>query len=224
MHGQRKKNWALLGWIVCFWLVWPGHRTPAPVGPETGITSAQTIYLVRHAWHAGLVLRTAALDSFPVLPDFPEAEFLEIGWGDADYYRDPDPGAWTTFKAAILPTQSTLHVVGFSGSVATTFPGTDIIRLHIGTSQDFQSLVHYIRRAFALDKQGQPIRLGPGLYGHSYFYRGREHYYAFRNCNTWTARALHQAGFPLLPVNNLTVGRLIGHMKQYREVVEAGND
>jgi len=184
----------------------------------------RTIYLVRHAWHAGLVLRTAALDSFPVLADFPEAEFLEIGWGDADYYRDPRPGFWITFKAAILPTKSTLHVVGFSGPVTTTFPGTDIIRLDIDSGQQLQSLVDFLRRAFALDKQGHPIRLGPGLYGHSYFYRGREHYYAFRNCNTWTARALRRAGIPVSPVTNLTVGQLIDHVKHYGEVVETGDD
>lgn len=179
-----------------------------------------TIYLVRHAWHAGLVLQTAELDTFPVLRDFPDAEYLEIGWGDADYYRNPHPGFWITFKAALLPTQSTLHVVGFSEPVTTAFPGTDIIRLDIDSPQKFQSMVDFIRRAFALDNQGHPMQLGPGLYGHSYFYQGRAHYYAFKNCNTWTAHALNQAGIPLSPVTNLTVGWLIDHVKQYGKVVE----
>ena len=50
----------------------------------------------------------------------------------------------------------------------------------------------------ALEKQdGAAVRLADGPYVGSVFYASRETYDLFYTCNTWTARLLHDAGFPM---------------------------
>ena len=43
---------------------------------------AKTIYLVRHGWHAGIVVKRADVPpgTWPQHNEFPGAEYLEVGW------------------------------------------------------------------------------------------------------------------------------------------------
>ena len=96
-------------------------RIGSLAGPdEAGIT----IYLASHGWHAGIVVRRADIPRgvWPQHGDFPDSEYLEVGWGDRDYYQTPDAHLGITLKAALLPTASVLHIVAFSGSVSAYFP------------------------------------------------------------------------------------------------------
>ena len=64
-------------------------------------------------------LRTAELTTraLPELRDFPQAEYLEISWGDAEYFPAPDAGVFGALKAAFWSSGSVIHMVGFSGSI-----------------------------------------------------------------------------------------------------------
>ena len=77
---------------------------------------SRTIYLVSHGWHAGIVVKRADIPPgiWPQHKDFPDSEYLEVGWGDRDYYMTPSPHLGITLKAGLLPTASVLHIVGFS--------------------------------------------------------------------------------------------------------------
>ncbi len=183
------------------------------------VSQETSVYLVRHAWHAGIVLPRSACDSLLIIRDFPGADYIEIGWGDADFYREARSGVWVTFKAALLPSMSTLHVAAVDQAVAQFFSGRDIIRLTIKT-ENLTSLLDFINKSFATDEEGGAVRLEPGLYGASYFYKGSEHYYAFRNCNTWVARGLRQAGISISPITTLTVNQLMRKASAYGTVVQ----
>ena len=75
-----------------------------------GNAPALSVYLVNHGWHTGIVFRRAdiARAIWPEADDFPTAEYLEVGWGDSDYYQSRNPGAWLALKAALWPTPSVL--------------------------------------------------------------------------------------------------------------------
>ncbi len=208
--------------VTVFLVILPG----VCIGDNTHARRQQTkskqlvsIYIVRHAWHAGIIFQKSAIDTMPVLSDFPDAVYLEVGWGDADYYMNRTPGFWVTFKAAVLPTMSTLHVAGFERAVTDFFPGTDIIQLDL-SKEDLTHLIAFINEAFAPDEQGRPIILESGLYGTSYFYKGSQHYYAFKNCNTWVARALNKAGIPISPLTSLTVNQLLARVEEHGKVIQ----
>lgn len=168
---------------------------PAPP-PDGGPTFA--VHLVAHGWHAGIAIRRADIPAglWPESRDFPRAEYLEVGWGDREFYQNPDPGLWTTLRAALWPTKSVLHVVGFPGPVAGYFRGSEVIELTL-PGNGFERLVRYIHDAH--ERGGAPAAapLGPALYGEGWFYPGRESFHLFRTCNVWTARALRAAGLPI---------------------------
>ncbi len=171
------------------------------------------IYLVSHGWHAGIVLERAAIPAglLPEQADFPGARYLEIGWGDRDYYTRADPHAGILLKAGLWPTASVLHVVGFSEPVTKTFPHSEVIRIDLGR-QGFVSLCQHLDNRFARDS-GSAAALQSGLYGQSRFYLARDTYHLFNTCNVWTARALRTAGCPVTPAFNITVESLLDNVE-----------
>ncbi len=197
----------------------PVKNAPAPSTSEL----RNTIYLVSHGWHAGIVLRRAEIpDSvWPAPGDFLGAQYLEVGWGDMDYYQTPDPPMGLILKAALLPTASVLHIVGFSGTVPVYFPFSEIIRIEL-SSAGFAHLAQNIAESFARDGTGNATSLGPGLYGNSRFYLSRESYHLFNTCNVWSARALRAAGLPIIPARAITVESLMVQARKFGMVVQPG--
>lgn len=188
----------------------PGARPASAVEAPT-----RTIYVVSHGWHTGIVLRRADAPRWlwPESADFPDAEYLEVGWGDRDYYRATDPGLWLAFKAAVWPTPGVLHVVGFRGPVSAYFPASDVVALVV-TEPGIDRLVALIGASHERDAGGRAVPLGPGLYGHSRFYASRERFHLFRTCNVWTAQALVAAGVEVSPDQSLTAGGLLTQLRE----------
>jgi uncharacterized protein (TIGR02117 family) len=171
---------------------------PDGTAPPTGVGPKVTIHLVAHGWHAGIALRRADIPPglWPESRDFPRAEHVEVGWGDREFYQNPDPGVLTTLRAALHPTPSVLHVVGFPGPVAEYFRASEVVELMV-SSEGFERLIRYIHDAHERGSRPAAAPLGPGLYGESRFYPARESFHLFRTCNVWTARALRSAGLPV---------------------------
>ena len=190
-----------------------------PPGPDEPTAA---IYLVSHGWHAGLVIKRADIPAgvWPQHNEFPGAEYLEVGWGDKDYYMTPDAGLGITLKAGLLPTSSVLHVVGFNASVTQYFPHSEIIRVDLSVA-GLERLCRYIENSYARDESTSSQSLGPSLYGEGLFYLSRESYHAFNTCNAWTARALREAGCPLRPVTNLRVNTLMTNVAKFGTVIQA---
>lgn len=194
---------------------------PQGLFPPTASQPVRTIYLVSHGWHAGIVIKRADISPviWPEQQDFPAAEYLEVGWGDKDYYMTPQPHLGITLKAGLLPTASVLHVVGFSGAVTQYFPHSEVVRLELSVT-GFEQLCRYLANSFHRDETGRSQPLGPSLYGEGRFYLSRETYHAFNTCNVWTARGLRAAGCPLTPAFTLTVDSLMSRAARLGEVIQ----
>jgi len=194
-------------------------RIPLPPPPAAD-EPRHGIYVVEHGWHAGIVIaRDATLEiGLPPLAELPASRYLEIGWGDRDFYRAPAPGLGLALKAGLLPTASVLHLTAFSRPVDEYFPGSAIIRLELAQSQ-LEALLAHIADSFELDAAGRPVGLGPGLYGDSQFYRSRQRYHLLRTCNVWTAGALRAGGVPIVPATTLSTTTLFNRLMRSGEVV-----
>lgn len=192
-----------------------GLFPPDPNGPS------RTIYLVSHGWHAGIVLKRADIPAgiWPQHNEFPGAEYLEVGWGDKDYYMTPKPNLGITLKAGLLPTASVLHVVGFRGPVTRYFPASEVIHIDLSEA-GFKRLCRYLESSYALDETGLSQPLGPSLYGDGQFYLSRETYHAFNTCNAWTAKALREAGCPITPATNLRIKTLMNNVAKFGTVIQ----
>ncbi len=210
--------WILFLAVSCSTCAAPIRETLAPSESEP----RKTIYLVNHGWHAGIVLRRADIPDniWPKLGNFPDMEYLEVGWGDMDYYQIPDSHLGFILKVALLPTASVLHIVGFNGHVPAYFPFSEIIRIEL-SSAGFELLSRTIASSFALDKAGNTTSPIPGLYGNSRFYLSRETCHLFNTCNVWTAWALRTAGLPTTPATATSVGNLMSQARKLGVVVQS---
>lgn len=189
----------------------------APAPPRDGEPTV-AVHLVAHDWHTGIAIRRADIPTglWPESRDFPQAEYLEVGWGDRDFYQQPDPGVWTALRAALWPTASVLHVVGFPGPVAGYFRASEVVEIAL-PSGGFERLVRYIHHAHERSGALAAAPLGPGLYGEGRFYPAWESFHLFRTCNVWTARALRAAGLPIR--DSITSEGLMSQAREIGKVV-----
>jgi uncharacterized protein (TIGR02117 family) len=177
-----------------------GCATPGPpLYPVPAQEESQYIYLVRHDWHTGLVVKSDDIDPrlWPEKDDFPEALYLEMGWGDRDFYQAPRAGLGTLLQAALKSPASVLFVIGLPTDVNHYFPHADILEIPL-SRQGLETLASFIHATYKRDTTGQTVRLGPGRnHQHSMFYLAEGEYSLFNTCNSWISRALQAAGFPI---------------------------
>jgi len=220
--ATRVRQLVRLMFVVCGLAAGLSACGAVPVVPAAAASAAPvvqpptpySVHVVNHGWHAGLVLRAGDVPAgaWAAQADFPDAEYLEVGWGDRTYYMAADPGPWLALKAVAWPGPGVLHVVGVDAAPERYFPGAEI--LEIGVAPDgLQRLLAHLRQSHELDGAGRPVTLGPGLYGHSRFYASREQFHLFKTCNVWVATALQAAGVQVAPALTLTTERLMVQLR-----------
>jgi len=186
---------------------------------------AKRIYVVSHGWHTGVVVPASAIvpGLWPERADFPHAEYLEVGWGDRDFYMAPGFDLGLALKALAWPSASVLHVVGFRTSVRRNFPQSEVIELALSRGQ-LEALVRFIAGSHARTGGERAAPLAHGLYGDSRFYPAREPFHLFRTCNVWTARALQAAGFPIRAFLALSAGSVMSQIAPFGQDAGAAHD
>lgn len=108
--------------------------TPEPAA------SAKVAYLVSHGWHVGLV---------------GAYRYLEVGWGDGDYYRAARGSVGLALKAAFRSESTVLHVAAFNTPIASFFGSAQVVAIALSAS-GFEELTRFIHAAYARDASGRP--------------------------------------------------------------------
>lgn len=175
-----------------------------------------SIYITSISWHTALLVPAHCLpDSiWPAGYDYSQYQYLEIGWGDRDFYQTPGFNPWFALKAFLWSTPSAIHIFPinkFDGSYSLN----ELVSLKL-TSGQLQDLCQYLLEQFELNEDGQLIPLQEGIYYNSQFFAGRYAYHFPINSNVWIAQALESAGFSLLPVKYQFTGWLIQRAKNLR--------
>ncbi|MFZ0255681.1 MAG: DUF2459 domain-containing protein [Gammaproteobacteria bacterium] len=183
---------------------------PSVAGSAEAPSTERTIYVLSHGWHTGIALRYADIPAqlWPEKSDFVGRAYLEVGWGDEAFYRAPKVTLGMALRAALMPTQSVLHVVGFDRSVSEYFVNSDIVALRVSV-QGAVDLVRFIHTSLVRPHGQRAQPLGPGLYGESWFYPAKGRYSVFYNCNHWVAEGLRRAGVPMNVDTAMTAGNVI---------------
>lgn len=171
---------------------------PAGASPSTDV---HTVFVTSNGWHSSIVIGHSALPGGLVLEaaDFPDARFLEFGWGDAEYYPAKDPGIGLALAAALVPTPSVVHMAGYAHPPARRYPKSEVLALVLDEAS-LGRLVTFIDATFDRGGQARVASSGPGLYSDSLFYPALGEFHLFNTCNTWSARALAVAGLGLKPM------------------------
>lgn len=183
---------------------------PAGDNPEN-----KKIYIIEYRWHTGITFnRNEAIPYLPALyKDFRNAEYLEIGWGDLDFYT-ADRGTFPlALKAVLWPTKSTLRVAGYNKHPSLIFGESRTTEI-ILSEQGFINIIKYINNSFALDSDSMKIKINKETDGPVQFYLSREKYHGFKTCNVWTAKAVRSTGFPITPFFALTSKNLVKQIQR----------
>lgn len=186
--------------------------------PAKSHAESRKIYIVNNGWHAGIVVDRK--DFNPGMWEehtlFPDARFIEVGWGDEGFYQAREISSGLAVKALFWPTPTVLHLVGISVPVRRFFYHLEVEELTI-SRKGLDRLLRFIRNTFERDQQNQTTYLGKGLYGDSRFYRAKGTYSIFRTCNAWTAEALREAGVPITPFYAFTSANVMDQVRDAQQ-------
>lgn len=187
------------------------------------------IWIVDHGYHSGLIVAQSDLRRVAVeigredvaagmrlrwlASRFPDADWLEIGWGDAAFYQQTpsigDVDVLLGLRAILWPTDAVLQVVPGWSAPETAF-GSSIIRADV-SQQGLLGLAQ--RLAETIPEPVPAVGLGPSLYGQGAFYQAELDYHLFRTCNHWVAWVLRGAGLPASPVPGTFSSTLMAELR-----------
>jgi uncharacterized protein (TIGR02117 family) len=178
--------------------------------------NAKRIFVAHNNWHAALVVRRADLTEglVPEQDHFPEAEYLEIGWGDRDYFPATEESVGLELRAAFWSRGSVLHVVGFRGAVRYYVTDGEIIELAL-SPEAFRRLSEFVSASFSRADPSIPAQSQPGLVPGARFYPASGRFSIIRTCNTWIAEALKSAGLDISPRYVITAASLARQVRAY---------
>lgn len=176
--------------------------------------------IVSNGWHTAIVVERAHLAATGLLPeadDFPDAAFLEFGWGDHVYYQAKNKTLGMTLDAALTATPAVMHMAGLVRPPELTYANVEVV--HIVLSQNgFLGLARAIADDFDRPEGGRAERVSRGLYLDSNFYNARGAFHLFNTCNTWTARMLRASGVNLSPSGVITADELVARLRAATDI------
>ncbi|MDX1642646.1 MAG: DUF2459 domain-containing protein, partial [Balneolaceae bacterium] len=196
------------------------NRAIRNIYPENPSQRSIPVYVISLGWHTGIALEHVYLkEHLPDHPKMPQSKYLMFGWGDGKYYPHPDPGAGLLIRAALLPTQSVLHVVGIDQPVKNYFPSSRIVRIMVHES-GAERLAEFIGNHFEMDEDGNPVFTDEGLYRTSAFFEAKPTYFFPRTSNRWVAQALRRTGYPITPFYALTADNVMKQASKYGKLIQ----
>lgn len=172
------------------------------------------VVLVSNGFHSGLILPRAALADaagrsgrgalISVSNRFRQFDWVEVGWGDNDFYRATptlDSFDWKLGLRAVLGFGggSVIHVFGVVGDLRETYGNIDLVALSL-SPEGFSRMLDRLEDTFVRDPTGLPVDLGRGLSAAGLFYRANGTFFFGQMCNHWTAALLAAAGVPISPL------------------------
>jgi uncharacterized protein (TIGR02117 family) len=185
--------------------------------PPAPNAKTRTIYFVQHEWHSGLAWAQQRGETFGA-EEWKDAPYVEVGWGDRQFYFAGDQSIPSMLRAAFIPSDSVMHVTSFAEAPEKFFK-FPILPIELSEA-GFQNLLAHVKQTFTVNEKGDRLAaIGKGQYGVSNFYTAVPRYFSAFNCNTWAAEALRNGGVSVCP-NRAVLAKNLG--EQIKSLQKAG--
>ena len=145
-------------------------------------------YFTNNGLHTHLVFPTQQIkDLLPALkPYFLDTTWLQIGWGDYQYYGNPEQTNWMGAKALFLPTAAVIGMLGINTIPEDIPKNTAFYKISLDTMH-WNAILGFICAMIRAKPTGEMFFAAHGTYS------------IFNTCNHWTAKALATAGLSMKP-------------------------
>lgn len=157
------------------------------------------ILVYKIKYHTGILieLNEDVKKSLPAAKDFPDHKFIDVGWGDEDFYQRENFNPYYATKAIVVPTSSVIRLRGLNRGIESIIQESDFcIRFELSQNQ-LLKLLNFIDKSFLYDEKGDVVRTSARKSFSIVFYKSVFRYHIFNTCNTWVAEALKTAGLPV---------------------------
>jgi uncharacterized protein (TIGR02117 family) len=170
----------------------------------------RTIYIVKRGGHTGVAIAAADWPNrnWSLLADFPNSDYLEFGWGDERFYQAEPETLWLGTRAALWPTSSVIHVIGFRSPLAENIRAEDIVEVRVSVD-GLRRMAEAIELEFSESTPtATPVSLRAAPKP-NHFYSAKGKFFFPRMCNWWIASRLAEASCPIQPWSVVTARRIM---------------
>jgi uncharacterized protein (TIGR02117 family) len=189
--------------------------------------STKSIYIAKNDWHVGIIFKIDEhlISNIDAVSNFKYYDFVDIGWGDADFYQSSeDFDLFLASKAILFPTSSVIRVQGYALPVVQIFKYRDyVFELELNDLQ-YQKLCEFIAKSFELDSANAIIVSSQKYNGVVKFFSSVHKYHAFNTCNTWVGEALEFSGFEINSSKIITAEHLYDDLLSIGKVIKPIRD
>jgi uncharacterized protein (TIGR02117 family) len=157
------------------------------------------VYVINYSWHTGLVFEISeqTIDMIPALKDFKDFDYVDIGWGDEEFYQHPDTNWVLAAKAILVPTPSVIRIAGFKGNIETAQNWSQFFIKFEMKNSEFSKLCRFVEETFLKSRKNQFIVSLRKADSQIIFYKSNLSYHLLNTCNTWIANALKASGLDI---------------------------
>jgi acyl carrier protein len=175
-------------------------------------------YIIKDEWHTAFLfeINDSLIKQIPALEDFNNFNFVDIGWGDEEFFQNPNDDIYLGAKAILYPTPSVVRIAGMITKLASILRWVDYcVEVNVSNVQ-FHKLCQFINGSFEKDENKNLIKTSKRPSGAVIFYKSNLKYHLFNTCNTWIGEGLESIGF------DIDTGGLITADQLLEELIEVG--
>lgn len=179
------------------------------------------VYLVKESWHTGIMfeINDYTIEVLPALNLVKDFMYVDIGWGDADFYQTPGIDFYLAAKAILIPTPTVIRMDGYKFSIEKIIEWREFAIKFEFSGEEFMKLIKFINDHIVYD-EGHPVITKHEVDSPVYFIKSLEEYHLFRNCNTWAAQAISSTGIDVDTFGLVTASQLYAKFAKYGKVIK----
>jgi hypothetical protein len=156
----------------------------------------------------------------PVLSYFEGFEYVDIGWGDAEFYQSPEFNICLAVNAILIPTPSVIRIDGYKFPIERVIEWREFAIQFIITKEMFLRMADFINQSFKYNDYKEVIISLRDKEKPIIFFKSVHYYFFMRTCNTWAAEAIQSTGIEIDTFGLVTAGQLYSKLSRFGKILK----